>query len=107
MGLADLERELEAADSLSKKPVGHVEACLRRVGVGHTEPVSERPEEDCSAKTEGGSNTDGGADFGQRRGAANLIFSRHAGWHHPRTTAPRFSSHYVRYCDGWVPWSPS
>lgn len=43
VGLANLERELEAADSLSKTSGSHVEACLCRVGVGHTEPISERP----------------------------------------------------------------
>lgn len=39
----NLERELEAADSLSETPGSHIETCLCRVGIGHTEPISERP----------------------------------------------------------------
>lgn len=42
MSLANLKRELEAADSLSKTPGSHAEACVGRVGVGHTDPVSHR-----------------------------------------------------------------
>lgn len=90
VGLANLERELEAADSLSKTSGSHVEACLCRVGVGHTEPISERPIPSHSRDREPPKHR-----WGQKRDCEFNQLTTH--------TASCFPPTYV----GSMPWSPS